>query len=70
MCVCVCEEKCKYLIVSCEWECGKVIRRKDVVEHEQNVCPNRPWYLKFDDNYSTLFYRFIPVYIYNVHVHV
>ena len=44
------EEKCEYLIVSCEWGCGIVIQRKDVVEHEQKNCPNRPWYLKFDDN--------------------
>ena len=44
------EEKCEYLIVSCEWGCGKVIRRKDVLEHEQKVCPNRPWYLKFNDD--------------------
>lgn len=45
----VCSGMCEYVPVSCKWNCGEMIQKKAVGDHEQNRCVNRPWYLDLDD---------------------
>ena len=41
---------CDYVRVLCKWKCGEMIQKKDIADHEEKSCPNRPWYLDFDDS--------------------
>ena len=40
---------CPYTLVQCTWRCGETIERCFLMEHEEKFCPNRPWYVCFED---------------------
>ena len=40
---------CECVLVTCKWECGELVQKRALVEHQERKCPNRPWYMEFDD---------------------
>ena len=40
---------CLYARTECAWNCGENIERRFLKEHEERLCPNRPWYTCFED---------------------
>ena len=40
---------CEYVLVACKWKCGELVQKRALCEHEQRKCPNRPWYVDFDN---------------------
>ena len=41
---------CEYVLVACKWKCGEMVQKRALGEHERKECPNRPWYMGFDDS--------------------
>ena len=40
---------CDYVQIGCKWNCGSMVRRKDLEEHQTNTCSARPWYVGIKD---------------------
>ena len=40
---------CDYVRIGCKWNCGSMVRRKDLEEHQTNTCSARPWYVGIKD---------------------
>ena len=40
---------CEYVSVTCKWKCGELVQKRALCEHEFKECPNRPWYMNFDN---------------------
>lgn len=46
---------CQFVLLQCQWNCGKQVQRCHLLEHEGSLCPSRPWYSCFtDSNIRTL----------------
>ena len=41
---------CECVLVECKWKCREMVQRRALGEHERKECPNRPWYMGFDDS--------------------